>query len=65
MEIDQKEENGIVCIAIKGRMGSELSPKFEKVLIEIFEGNCFRDTVAIAASVESGIQTLQSTFNPA
>lgn len=27
---------------------------------EIFEGNCFRDTFAIADSVESGIQTLNS-----
>jgi hypothetical protein len=65
MEIDQKEKNGIVCTTMKGQMGSELSPKFESVLKEIFEGNCFRDTFAIADSVESGIQTLHSTFNAA
>ena len=117
MEIDQKEENGIVCITIKGRMGSELSPKFEKVIKEIvagdqrrilfdlgsldylrtpilrvilkavkqinqkrgrvalcalsgyvqeiFEGNSFEGSFAIADSVESGIQTLQSALNAA
>ena len=32
---------------------------------EIFEGNCFRDTFAIADSVESGIQTLQNHLNAA
>ena len=32
---------------------------------EIFEGNCFQDTFAIADSVESGIQTLQTTLNAA
>ena len=32
---------------------------------EIFEGNCFRDTFAIADSVESGIQTLQNHLNSA
>ena len=117
MEFILKEKNGIVCITIKGRMGSELSPKFEKVIKEIvagdqrrilfdlgaleylrsptlrvilkavkqinqkrgkvalcalngyvqeiFEGNCFQDTFAIADSVESGIQTLQATLNAA
>ena len=32
---------------------------------EIFEGNCFQDTFAIADSVESGIQTLQKALNAA
>ena len=32
---------------------------------EIFEGNCFQDTFAITDSVESGIQTLQTTLNAA
>ena len=32
---------------------------------EIFEGNCFQDTFAIADSVESGIQTVQTTLNAA
>ena len=117
MEFILKEENGIVCITIKGRMGAELSPELEtaikkivagdqrrilfdlgsldylktstlrvilkavkqinqkrgKVALcslngyvkEIFEGNCFQDTFAIADSVESGIQTLQTTLNAA
>ena len=39
MEINQKEENGIVCVTIKGLMGSELSPKFEKVIKEIVAGD--------------------------
>jgi anti-anti-sigma factor len=117
MEITQIVKNGIVCITIKGRMGAELSPNFEKVIKEIiagdqrrilfdlgaleylrtptlrvilkavkqinqkqgkvalcslngyvkeiFEGNCFQDTFAIADSVESGIQTLQKTLDAA
>lgn len=117
MKIIQKENNGIVCITIKGRMGAELSPNFEKVIKEIiagdqrrilfdlgaleylktptlrvilkavkqinqkrgkvalcalngyvqeiFEGNCFDDTFAIADSVESGIQSLQTTLSAA
>jgi len=117
MEINQKEKNGIVCITIKGRMGSELSPelveaikkivasdqrrilfdlggleylrtptlrvilntvkqinqKRGKVALcalngyvkEIFEGNHFQGTFAIADSVESGIQTLQNHLNAA
>ena len=32
---------------------------------EIFEGNCFQDTLAIADSVESGIQTLQKALTAA
>ena len=39
MEIIQKEENGVVCITIQGRMGSELSPKFEKVIKEMVAGD--------------------------
>ena len=39
MEIDQKEENGIVCITIKGRMGGELLPQFERVIKEIVAGD--------------------------
>ena len=114
MGIDQQEENGVVFITSKGRVGSELSPELEivikkiiasdkrRILLnlgtleylrsptlrvilkavkqinqkhgkvalcslngyvkEIFEGNCFQDTFAIADSVESGIQNLLS-FN--
>jgi anti-anti-sigma factor len=38
MEITRKENNGIVCIAINGRMGSELSPELEKIIKEIVAG---------------------------
>ncbi len=117
MEIIQEENNGIVCITIKGRMGAELSPDFEEVIKEmiagdqrrilfdlgaleylrtptlrvilkavkqinqkrgkvalcslngyvreIFEGNCFADTLTITDSVKSGIQNLQRTLNAA
>ena len=117
MEINQNETYGIVCVTIKGQMGSDLSPELEKVnreiirndkrrilfdlgaleylrtptlrvilkavkqinrkrgkvalcslngyVKEIFEGNCFQDTVAITDSVESGIQTLQKYLNVA
>jgi len=110
MNINQNEKNGIVCITIKDRMGSESAPELEEMIKtimasdkrrilfdlgaleylksptlrvilkavkqvnrkrgrvalcslngyvkEIFEGNCFRDTFAIADSVESGMQTL-------
>jgi len=34
MEISQKEENGIVSIAIKGRMDADSSPDAEKVVKE-------------------------------
>lgn len=35
MEINQKEKNGIVCVTIKGRMGSKLSPELEKAIKKI------------------------------
>jgi len=35
MEIYQAEKNGIVCITIKGRMGTELSPELEKAIKKI------------------------------
>jgi anti-anti-sigma factor len=117
MEINQNERNGVVCIAIRGRMSADLAPELDgtikrivakdkrhvlfdlgaleylrtptlrvilkavkqinqkngKVALcslnvyvrEIFEGNCFQGTFTIADSVESGIQTLQSTLNAA
>ena len=117
MKIIQEEQNGIVCITINSRMGTELSPELERIIKEIvaggkrcvlfdlgfldylrsptlrvilkavkqinqkrgkvalcslngyvkeiFEGNHFRGTFAIADSVESGIQTLQKTLNAA
>jgi len=39
MEIIQKENNGIVCIAINGRMGSELSPELERTIKDIVDGD--------------------------
>ena len=117
MKIIQEEQNGIVCITINSRMGTELSSELEKTIKdivaggkrrvlfdlgsldylraptlrvilkavkqinqkhgkvalcslngyvkEIFEDNCYRNTFAIADSVESGIQTLQKTLNAA
>jgi len=117
MKIIQEEQNGIVCITINSRMGTELSSELEKTIKdivaggkrrvffdlgsldylraptlrvilkavkqinqkhgkvalcalngyvkEIFEGNCFQDTLAIADSVESGIQTLQKALTAA
>ena len=38
MEIIQKENNGIFCITINGRMGSELSPELERIIKEIVAG---------------------------
>ena len=38
MEIIQKENSGIVCITINGRMGSELSPALEGTIKEIVAG---------------------------
>ncbi len=117
MEFILKDENGIICITIKGRMGAELAPELELVIKEIvtgdqqrilfdlgaleylrtptlrvilkavkqinrrhgkvalcalngyvkeiFEGNCFQGSFAIADSVESGIKALQSNLNAA
>ena len=39
IEIIQKENNGIVCVAIRGRMGAELAPEFEKVIREIIRND--------------------------
>ena len=38
MEITQKEENGIVSIAIKGRLDADSSPEAEKVVKDALEG---------------------------
>ena len=42
MEISQKEENGIVFIAIKGRLDAESSPEAEKVVKDVLEGQTSR-----------------------
>jgi len=38
MEIIQKENNGIVCITINGRMGSELPPELERIIKQVVAG---------------------------
>ena len=42
MEITQKEENGIVSIAINGRLDADSSPEAEKVVKEALEGQTTR-----------------------
>jgi len=42
MEISQKEENGIVFIAIKGRLDADSSPEAEKVVKDVLEGQTSR-----------------------
>ncbi|MFC1879961.1 hypothetical protein ACFL2S_00505 [Thermodesulfobacteriota bacterium] len=39
MEINQNEKYGIVCVTIKGRMGSELAPELEKVIRKILRND--------------------------
>ncbi len=42
MEIIQKEENGIVSIAIKGRLDADSSPEAEKVVKDALKGQTTR-----------------------
>ena len=42
MEIIQKEENGIVCLTIKGRIDTGLSSKLEKAVERILHANTSR-----------------------
>ncbi len=42
MEIIQKEENGIVSIAIKGRLDADSSPEAEKVVKDVLKGQTTR-----------------------
>jgi anti-anti-sigma factor len=42
MEIIQKEENGVVSIAIKGRLDADSSPEAETVVKEALEGDTNR-----------------------
>lgn len=37
MEIIQKEENGIVCVTVKGRMETRLSPELERTIAAILK----------------------------
>ena len=42
MEISQKEENGIVFIAIKGRLDADSSPEAEQVVKDVLKGQTSR-----------------------
>jgi anti-anti-sigma factor len=42
MEISQKEENGIVFIAIKGRLDADSSPEAEEVVKDALKGQTSR-----------------------
>ena len=54
MKIIQEEQNGIVCITINSRMGTELSPELEKTIL------IFQD---LSSLVQSSVltQSTQST----
>ena len=49
MEIIQKEENGIVSIAIKGRLDADSSQEAEKVVKDALEGQTTRVLFNLAA----------------
>jgi anti-anti-sigma factor len=55
MEITQKEENGIVSIAIAGRLDADSSPEAEKVVKEALEGQ----TTSVLFNL-SGLEYLSS-----
>ena len=42
MEISQKEENGIIFFAIKGRLDADSSPEAEKIVKAVLEGQTSR-----------------------
>ena len=63
MEISQKEENGIVFIAIKGRLDADSSPEAEKVVKDILEGQTDRilfDLGALEYLSSAGLRVLLS-----
>ena len=49
MEIIQKEENGIVFIAINGRLDADTSPEAEKVVKDALKGQTTRVLFNLAA----------------
>ena len=55
MEITQQEENGIVTIAVKGRLDADSSPEAEKVVKEALEGQ----TTSVLFNL-SGLEYLSS-----
>jgi anti-anti-sigma factor len=63
MEISQKEENGIVFIAIKGRLDADSSPEAEKVVKDILKGQTNRilfDLGALEYLSSAGLRILLS-----
>ncbi len=50
MEIIQKEENGIVFIAIKGRLDADSSPEAEKVVKDALKGQTNADIIQFGLS---------------
>ena len=63
MDIIQKEKNGIVCVTIRGRMGAELSPKLEKVIKAIAEGDKRRLLFDLGALEYLGSSVLRVILN--
>jgi len=64
MEITQQEENGIVTIAIKGRLDADSSPEAEKVVKEALEGQSTRvlfNLGALEYLSSAGLRVLLST----
>lgn len=64
MEITQQEENGIVTIAIKGRLDADSSPEAEKVVKEALEGQSTRvlfNLSALEYLSSAGLRVLLST----
>ena len=63
MEITQKEENGVVFIAISGRLDADSSPEADKVVKEVLEGPADRllfDLGALEYLSSAGLRVLLS-----
>jgi len=61
MEIIQNEENGIICIAIKGRLDSESATDADKAIEDILAGNhcsLLFDLSALEYLSSSGLRVL-------
>jgi len=61
MEIIQKEENGIVIIAIKGRLDADTSPEAEKVVKEALKSQTTRilfDLASLEYLSSAGLRVL-------
>ena len=58
MEIIQNEKYGIIRVTVKRGTETEITPEFEVAIKKIIGGNCSKDTITIADSVESGLSAL-------